>query len=167
MDNDYLKLPRERRRSIAGSNDGYFGGTFGGVLEQQIATSGYDCRRNTNGFFDTEQSYHTNCFAKLPEGEGCSYGDGEQYCDATERYYSLNCPACDIVEVCSTNPGLASGACPNRTLDTYIDYPDTYIDGDTLIEGAVHFGVYITCQIITHTCSALYLTRCCWLSSSI
>ena len=44
LNNENIALPRERRRSITGSNDGVFGdGTVAGAMKQQKETSGYDC----------------------------------------------------------------------------------------------------------------------------
>ena len=44
LKNINLALPRERRRSITGSNDGIFGGgNVEEVLNQQKETTGYDC----------------------------------------------------------------------------------------------------------------------------
>ena len=52
-----MVLPRERRRSITGENDAIFGGgTLLGVMEEQTATSGYDCGGN-----------NLNCLQKSPE----------------------------------------------------------------------------------------------------
>ena len=44
LKNINLALPREKRRSITGTNDGIFGGgNLEEVLKQQKETSGYDC----------------------------------------------------------------------------------------------------------------------------
>jgi len=116
-DNDNISLPRERRRSISGDADRFFGGSFSGVLKQQKETSGYDCADN----FD--------CFRKLPAG--CSYGAGEQYCEEYGRFFTLSCPAhCSTMPEegpCPSNRDLITNACPDKV-------PDTYLGGDALIE---------------------------------
>ena len=51
LNNENIALPRERRRSITGSNDGVFGdGTVAGAMKQQKETSGYDCGDSLNCF---------------------------------------------------------------------------------------------------------------------
>ena len=127
-----LALPRERRRSIIGENDEFFGKNRDGVLRQQIETSGYDC------------GDRLNCFAHLPEG--CLHGEEERYCDAYQMLYSPSCPACGIKpdddDACPSDPSLVKGACPVQ------EVPDIYIGGDKLIEGGVYFDELFTCHNI-------------------
>jgi len=82
LDSGNLLLPRERRRSIVGESDDFFGGNVDGVLQQQRETSGYDCGDNFQ------------CFIKLPDG--CPYASGEQLCQEYNTYFTLSCPACVI-----------------------------------------------------------------------
>ena len=136
MNSNELDLPRERRRSIVGESDNFFGLYYGGVLEQQIATSGYDCRRNKSGYYDAD---HWNCFTKLPEG--CNYGSGEQYCDDYDRFFTLGCAACNLLPEegpCPSNTGLATNACP-------VEVPDSYLGGGATIEGELLSEVMMQC----------------------
>ena len=100
LDSGNLLLPRERRRSIVGESDDFFGGNVDGVLQQQRETSGYDCGDNLQ------------CFIKLPDG--CSYASGEQLCPEYNTFFSLSCAACDIKppNPCPSNPGLITNMCP-------------------------------------------------------
>ena len=52
LKNDNIELPRERRRSIAGSADTFFGMTYNGVLYNQQQTTGRNC------------GYSNDCFAR-------------------------------------------------------------------------------------------------------
>ena len=108
MNNGSLLLPRERRRSIVGSSDDYFGVDLDGVLKQQKETSGYDCGDNLQ------------CFIKLPDG--CPYASGEQLCQEYNTYFSLSCAACDIApeNPCPSIPGLFTNMCPTTVPDTYL-----------------------------------------------
>ena len=118
LDNVNLLLPKERRRSIISSKDEIFGLTEAGVIEQQIETSGYDCGNNLH------------CFIKLPKG--CEYGQDEQHCEATQRFYSASsCPACNSKsgKACPSNASLSVNECPISKV------PDEYIGGDETIEG--------------------------------
>ena len=112
-----IDLPKERRRSIVGESDNYYGGSFAGVEEQQISTSGYNCA--------ARGEYQYDCLHRLPGG--CAYGAGEQTCPDPAsanfgRYYSLACPACSGggVDDDAACGGLQSGACPTDLGGYYI-----------------------------------------------
>ncbi len=121
MNSGNLLLPRERRRSIVGGSDDYFGGNVDGVLQQQKETSGYDCGDNLQ------------CFIKLPDG--CPYASGEQLCQEYNTYFTLSCPACDITpsDECPSNTGLATNMCPTTV-------PDTYLIGTSLLPEGCSYG---------------------------
>jgi len=129
-----LSLPKERRRSIVGESDDFFGKNYGGVLKQQIETSGYDCRRDKYAYRDGD---HWNCFDKLPSG--CHYGSGEQYCEDFGMFYTLACQACDEIPEegpCPSKPWLITNACPNEVLDTYLG------NGATIEDTAGYYIIY-------------------------
>mmetsp|Transcript_28048 Transcript_28048/g.52942 ORF Transcript_28048/g.52942 Transcript_28048/m.52942 type:complete len:415 (-) Transcript_28048:279-1523(-) len=105
VNDDNLALPKEKRRSIIGDEDTFFGACHswfgynnrGNVVNQQRATSGYDVALSGSKYCSVNRD---DCMNRLPEGCENTYGTGEQTCtDSTNdnfgRQYGGTCSQCD------------------------------------------------------------------------